>query len=157
VTVPDTLPIVFVNEKSTVMKPSSFLAISRTLPVFRLLQKQIQLTKVVRINLILQARLQGTLVPSGPTNMPYEQSLINAAKALLERAKDCFDLASKQHLQAESQHEIASRQSQNADLQQEIAEKQHANADRIEAKAKKLEANATEIRKNTTAILRSRE
>jgi glycerate-2-kinase len=148
----------------TAVNPPSFLAISRTLPVFRLLQKQIQLTKVVRINLILQARLQITLVPSGPTNMPYEQSLINAAKALLERAKDCFDLASKQHLQAESQHEIASRQSQNADLQQEIAKKQHVNADRIEAKAKKLEAlghtltaNATEISKNTAAILRSRE
>jgi predicted ATP-dependent serine protease len=72
--------------------------------------------------------------------MPIDKLLLEkAAEAPLERADDCFDLASTQHDMPEQQ-QIATRQQQNAKLQQDIATRQHIEADKLSTKADKLDA-----------------
>jgi hypothetical protein len=68
------------------------------------------------------------------------KGLEKATDTLLERAKDCFDLADSHHAQAETQHEIASRQTQSPPTQEVIAANQHGNADWLEAKAENLKS-----------------
>jgi hypothetical protein len=87
--------------------------------------------------------------------------LEKSAEALLERAEDCFDLATAQHKMADEQHEVAARQSENANTQQEIAAEQHAGAIKLAAKADELEtlgsalvAEAVEIKGDTQVAQR---
>jgi hypothetical protein len=104
------------------------------------------------------------MVFPGVTKMQIDKLLLEkSAEALVERADDCFDLATTHHAMAEHQHEVAKRQQENADMQRGIAVRQHVDADKLEAKADKLDAlgnelleDAAEIKGETLLVQRGR-
>jgi hypothetical protein len=78
--------------------------------------------------------------------MRFEKTLLDkSAKALLDKAEDCFGLAKTQHEIADKQHEIAASQHSSAD-------NLDTSADKLAALGHALEADAVELKGETEII-----